>query len=281
MQVIDVSTPQSLKRLQEEPSAPDVVITIWKQNFMPAFSFNGLLAYWSTSQIEASVLILLNTLGGLALGMIVGYERSFHGRAAGIRTYGLVCMASSALTVIVGFPEYWFGGATPLPVTADPTRVIQGIVTGIGFLGAGVIMREGLNISGLSTSASIWATSVIGILCGSGFYLAAITMTIMSSISMIWGGWLEKTMPSRHAVSLNLTFEKGFSPSKQDIQSLASQLGYRIAEGSTVIQGNDSCQEWHLIFLADSNHPVCIANLAEGIKNQPGLKSYHVAFARN
>ncbi|MEY4719283.1 MAG: hypothetical protein RL563_1901 [Pseudomonadota bacterium] len=248
---------------------------------MDSISMNGLLAYWSTAQVDASVLILLNTLGGLALGMVVGYERSFHGRAAGVRTYGLVCMASSALTVIIGFPHFWFGGLTPLAVTADPTRVIQGIVTGIGFLGAGVIMREGFSISGLSTAASIWATSVIGILCGSGFYLAAIIVTLISSISMVWGGWLEKNMPSRHAAAVILNFGEGFSPSKSQIQQLASSLGYRIAEGSTSIHYNDMGEEWRLIFLATSNNPVCIPSLASGLKIQPGLQSYQVSFARN
>ena len=62
---------------------------------------------------------------------------------------------------------------------ADPTRIIQGIVTGIGFLGAGVIMREGFNISGLTTAASIWTSSVIGILVGVGFYLAAMGLAFV------------------------------------------------------------------------------------------------------
>ncbi len=102
---------------------------------MNPISTETLFSYWSTPQVEASVMILMNIIGALLLGMIVGYERSFHGRAAGMRTYGLVCMASAAVTVIVGYPQYWFGGLLPLTSTADPTRVIQGIVTGIGFWG--------------------------------------------------------------------------------------------------------------------------------------------------
>src|SRR5690242_21655724 len=105
-------------------------------------SFELLAAYWSHTELATNGLILLNVLGALLLGLLVGYERSYHGRAAGMRTYGLVCMASCALTVVVGFPGYWFGGAMNVaPDTlVDPTRVIQGIVTGVGFLGAGVIM---------------------------------------------------------------------------------------------------------------------------------------------
>jgi hypothetical protein len=118
-------------------------------------SFNEMLsAYWSRPELETNGLILLNLIGALLLGLMVGYERAYHGRAAGMRTYGLVCMASAALTIIGGYPDFWFGGhgGAFAPVT-DPTRIIQGVVTGIGFLGAGVIMREGFIISGLTTAA--------------------------------------------------------------------------------------------------------------------------------
>lgn len=84
-----------------------------------------------------------------------------------MRTYGLVCMASAALTVMTGYPGAWYGGFDAAAAHgSDPTRVIQGIFTGIGFLGAGVIMKDGLTISGLTTAASIWAASAIGVLLG-------------------------------------------------------------------------------------------------------------------
>ena len=99
--------------------------------------------YWSGDFLAANGFIGLNLLGALLLGMLVGYERSYNGRAAGIRTYGLVCMASTALTVFVGHAAFWYGGSAG-QVSADPTRVVQGVVTGIGFLGAGVIVKDGL-----------------------------------------------------------------------------------------------------------------------------------------
>ncbi len=248
---------------------------------MNLISFENLHSYWSSAQIEANFLILMNILGALMLGMVVGYERSYHGRAAGIRTYGLVCMASAAVTVIVGYPHYWFGGLLALTATADPTRVIQGIVTGIGFLGAGVIMKEGLNISGLTTAASIWASSAIGILCGSGFYFAAIMLTMISSVAMIWGGRLESLLPSRHAASVVLNFKEDAEPDEDEVQALAAVLGYRIAEGSTTIVCHDQHQEWHLVFLATSSRKVSIPQLAAALQKQPQLQGFQVAFARN
>ena len=113
--------------------------------------------YWNGELLAANAIICLNLVGALLVGMLVGYERSYQGRAAGMRTYGLVCMASTALTVFVGFPSLWYGGSALLDVAADPTRVAQGVITGTGFLCAGVIMKDGLSIHGLTTAASIWA----------------------------------------------------------------------------------------------------------------------------
>ena len=248
---------------------------------MELLSLQNMHAYWSDAQIEANFLILMNILGSLLLGMVVGYERSYHGRAAGMRTYSLVCMASAAITVIVGYPHYWFGGLSPLTATADPTRVIQGIVTGIGFLGAGVIMKEGMNISGLTTAASIWAASAIGILCGSGFYFAAIMLTLVSSVIMVWGGSLEALLPSRHAASVTLHFRQGVMPAEEEIQNLAASLGYRIAGGSIDIVYHNGHQEWRLVFLAVSSRKVSIPKLAAGLQPQDQLQGFHVAFARH
>src|ERR1700730_10056573 len=107
---------------------------------MDLLSAKALGAYWSAPEVAANIVIFLNLLGALLLGLLVGYERSFRGRAAGMRTYGLVCMASAALTVFAGYPEFWYAGRAATPLFADPTRVVQGIVTGVGFLGAGVIV---------------------------------------------------------------------------------------------------------------------------------------------
>jgi putative Mg2+ transporter-C (MgtC) family protein len=68
------------------------------------------MTYWSAAELNANIIIFLNLAGAMLLGFVVGYERSYHGRAAGMRTYSLVCLASAALTVIVGYPNLWFGG---------------------------------------------------------------------------------------------------------------------------------------------------------------------------
>ncbi len=239
--------------------------------------------YWSKTEIATNLVILLHLGGALLLGLAVGYERSYHGRAAGMRTYGLVCMASTALTIVGGYPGFWYGGSgAALMSAADPTRIIQGIVTGIGFLGAGVIMREGFNISGLTTAASIWTSSVIGILVGVGFYLSAMGLALMSALIMIYLSKIEAWLPSRHAVAITMKFKREFVPHEDGLRKIALERGYAIAGGSLTIGSHEGQQEWRFVALALSKKsgaplPVLAAELAAF----EGIDSFQVSHARN
>lgn len=248
---------------------------------MDLTTLNNWLSYWSIPHLQANAMILINIVGALLLGMIVGYERSYHGRAAGMRTYGMVCMGSAAVTVIIGYPQYWFGGMLSLSASSDVTRVIQGIVTGVGFLGAGVIMKEGRNISGLTTAASIWASSAIGIMCGAGFYFAAIMLAVIVSATMIWGGYVESVLPSRQTLEVVLHFKADYQAKQTDISKLVRAIGYKIAEGTTSISSNNDCQEWRLILIATDNHNVLISDVAAVLQSWDFLSGYQVALARN
>jgi len=241
-----------------------------------------LLGYWSATEITTNLIIFLNLLGALALGLLVGYERSYHGRAAGMRTYGLVCMASAALTVLAGYPSFWYGGHLASFVGADPTRIIQGIVTGIGFLGAGVIMREGMNISGLTTAASLWASSAIGILVGVGFYPAAILLALLSATCMMWVSRLENWLPSRPAVAVVLQFKQGYSPSEEKLRGRALAHGYEIASGSLSINFKDGMPEWKFVAIAlgkAKGSPMTA--LAEELTSYDGVVNFFLSHARN
>ena len=107
----------------------------------------------------------IRIIAALTAGAFIGYERSYRGRPAGFRTHALVCMASSMLMLITVYEEHWVHTVGE-SVRLDPTRMAQGIMTGIGFLGAGVIVKEGLGAR--LTAASIWITAAIGLL-GSAF----------------------------------------------------------------------------------------------------------------
>src|SRR3984893_7735792 len=95
-------------------------------------------------------LVIVVRLGAaLLIGAMIGLERSYHGRPAGFRTHSLVCLASSLLMLVTVYEGQWFTPQSMQRVVVDPTRMAQGIMTGIGFLGAGVIMKEGLSVRGL------------------------------------------------------------------------------------------------------------------------------------
>nr|WP_321269818.1 MgtC/SapB family protein [uncultured Tolumonas sp.] len=250
---------------------------------MNILGLESLTAYWSKPELAINILIFINVLGALILGLIIGYERSYHGRAAGMRTYGLVCMASAALTVIAGYPSYWYGGLSVISsVGPDPTRIIQGIVTGIGFLGAGVIMREGFNISGLSTAASIWTSAAIGIMMGVGFYSAAISLALLSVICMIWVSLLENWLPSHKALALTLQFSKEFIPLESTLRAKTIKCGYEISNESLSITLNKSQMEWRFVVIALSkNSGISLEDFGRELAQLEGLENFALSHARN
>ncbi|MDD2324539.1 MAG: MgtC/SapB family protein [Alphaproteobacteria bacterium] len=219
----------------------------------------------------------------LLFGFLFGYERSYHGRAAGMRTYGLVCMVSAALTSISAHPALWVSGhASVNPAIVDPTRTIQGIVTGIGFLGAGIIMQNGMKISGLTTAASIWASGAIGVLVGLGFYPAAFIMTIFAELFVMMGSRFDVVLPSRRPVATTIQFKKGFFPPKDFVSTLLRDNGYELAKGSLTIQSHNDQIEWRFVAVSmNRRRDIAIADLAEVLPKVEGVASYYLARARN
>jgi putative Mg2+ transporter-C (MgtC) family protein len=237
--------------------------------------------YWSGAFLAANAFIGLNLVGALLLGMLVGYERSYNGRAAGMRTYGLVCMASTALTVFVGHASLWYGG-TAAHLQADPTRVVQGVVTGVGFLCAGVIMKDGLNISGLTTAASIWAASAIGVLLGVGFYAAALLLAVLCMLSMSLLHRLEGLLPGRSTLDVTLTFHPGNPPSYDELSGVAQARGYRMLSNSLNITFADSRPVWRFSVVAlDRSRATSPAALAEEMAAAEGVAGFSIVPVRN
>ncbi len=132
--------------------------------------------------------IILRLLLGAVLGGIIGFERQTHGRPAGFRTQLLVCVAS-VLFMVVSEYHHYLGTIDPSYMRIDPARIAQGAITGVGFLGAGVILKMGFTIQGLTTAACIWMVSAIGIAVGSGLYLAGAAATAITYLSL----WVLRT----------------------------------------------------------------------------------------
>ncbi len=244
-------------------------------------SAKALELYWSAEFLAANAFIGLNLLGALLLGMAVGYERSFNGRAAGMRTYGLVCMASAGLTIIVGYARLWYGGAAAgLPV--DPTRVVQGVVTGIGFLCAGMIVKEGLSISGLTTAASIWAAAAIGVLLGVGLYGASLLLAVLCMLSMTLVQQVERRLPGRQSFDVSITFRQDAAPALDELAQVAEAHGYRVMRDSFSFAFVDSQPIWRFCVVAlDRSRSTSPSQLAHDLSRAEDLTRFSIAPMRN
>ncbi|MBI3445067.1 MAG: MgtC/SapB family protein, partial [Magnetospirillum sp.] len=158
---------------------------------------------------------------------------------------------SAALTVVNGYPGMWYAGLSDTPGVADPTRAIQGIMTGIGFLGAGVIMKEGFSIRGLSTAASIWVTAAIGVLIGVGFYGAALFGALATVAVMTAARRIEHALPHQTVLNLTLIYEQDRTPPAKDIHALLVAHGFVARDWSFELGEDGTRFQYQMALLAD------------------------------
>jgi putative Mg2+ transporter-C (MgtC) family protein len=118
------------------------------------------------------------------LGAAIGLERELREREAGLRTHLLVSLGSALFTIVSAYGFHAFLASGASVVRADPTRIAAQIVTGIGFLGAGAIIRQGLSVRGLTTAATLWVVAAIGLAAGAGYYSGAVIATVLVLLSL-------------------------------------------------------------------------------------------------
>lgn len=178
----------------------------------------------------------LHMLGAIVAGGLIGLERDYHDKPAGFRTHTLVCLSSSLLMLISLYPSHWVPQGTAYALQTDPTRMAQGIMTGIGFLGAGVIYKANLSVRGLTTAASIWITAAIGILFGVGFYFPAILATFLALCILTLFRHIENKIPSLSYALHYIRFdhdavmaEDAFVDLMKEHGFSVSNLGYRVS----------------------------------------------------
>ena len=127
---------------------------------------------------------LFSIILAVAFGAVIGTEREFSGKAAGLRTNSLICLGAAIFTII----SNKMGAGTH----ESATRIAAGIVTGVGFLGAGAIIQDRGGVLGLTTAATIWLVASIGMACGAGLYLLALISTLIAVIVLLGLNRLEK-----------------------------------------------------------------------------------------
>ncbi|MFH1826506.1 MAG: MgtC/SapB family protein [bacterium] len=129
--------------------------------------------------------VMVNLVVAFILGGVIGWLREKEGKSAGLRTHILVSVGSALFMIISG-------GMVSLSGLADPGRIAAGVVTGIGFIGAGCILQARGGVRGITTAASIWVVSAIGVAAGMGLYVGAVTVTIITALTLEPLGKIEK-----------------------------------------------------------------------------------------
>lgn len=201
----------------------------------------------------------------LAVGGAIGLERSHSGHAAGFRTYSLVSLASTMLMWVATSVAGWDAAVAGGTMLSDPSRVVQGILTGIGFLGAGVIVKDGFTVRGLTTAASIWVTASLGIMVGSAQYIAAIVATVITLAALTIFRHVERLIPRRHYARFNITFKRESALAEEKLRALVGEYGYRVDEMSYALTGGGTTFEYHVnMWSADSSsHATLVHALAQ------------------
>jgi len=204
---------------------------------------------------------------GLAVlaGALIGLERTYSGRPAGFRTHALVATASSLLMLFTVFQFTLLTGAPADALKADPTRLAQGIMTGIGFLGAGVIVKEGINVRGLTTAASIWMTAAIGILIGVGLYLPALIAEVLTIGILALFRCLEALVPTLYFARLTVRVSPEHPLSEAALRKLVTSFGVRMSNFSYGFEG--ASQTFQYAMTIQTRKADNFGRLAEGLRD--------------
>ena len=196
---------------------------------------------------------------GLALlvGTVIGAEREYKNKSAGLRTLILICLGSTLFTMISG----------SLGAESETGRIASNIVTGIGFLGAGAIMREGLTVSGLTTASSIWVTAALGMAVGAGeYYLSIFGTLIVISVLTLFGFVQPVLERYRKAIELHITL---MGDDELVLEEEMSRFNLRFEKIRTIKKNGDS------VFHYDVSGPKNQLQLfLKTLNRNPAIKSF-------
>ncbi|MBS0334280.1 MAG: MgtC/SapB family protein [Proteobacteria bacterium] len=213
--------------------------------------------------MTASILTIAGALVAAAgAGAVIGFERTMHGRE-GFRTHALVAVAA-ATAVLAGQGD-----------VAAASRLAQGVMTGIGFVGAGVIFKEGVSVQGLTTAASMWSTAAIGLLMGVGDYLIGAIATAVVLVVLIALRWLEAAAPGRVYAWASFGFEASATPGRAGLDALLAARGAAIRELSYARTEDGRRFEFKGVLIAPSNR--VFDSLAESLGQVEGLAEFELS----
>jgi len=217
-----------------------------------------------------TVAIARNLACAWAAGSLIGAERGYNGRAAGFRTHALVALAAAAAVVVAFDPS-----ATTADFLAGRSRIAQGVVTGVGFLGAGVIFKEGVSIQGLTTAACVWATAAIGLLFGMGMIGPGALVTAAVLVTLVGFRFVESNLPQRVFALATFRFASAQAPSEAGLLELIGRDRYSLFDISSALGQGGEIVEYRGNLRAVGKG--ALTDLGERLRRLPGVVEFDLA----
>jgi putative Mg2+ transporter-C (MgtC) family protein len=218
--------------------------------------------------------IVLRLALSLIAGGMIGFDRGEHGRPAGLRTTLLVCLAAAVAMIQTNLLLATRGKAADSFVMLDLMRLPLGILTGMGFIGGGAILRRDGFVLGVTTAATLWFVTVIGLCFGGGQIWLGIAATALGMLVLSGLRWFDYRLKQEQHGTLHLTTERD-EPRHDEIQAMIGKLGYRIISVSSVAYDNQTRRrqiEFRLQWRA-AVHNVEMPSFIEGLSSDPRVLS--------
>jgi len=216
----------------------------------------------------------LSLLAAIIAGGLIGFEREWRGRAAGFRTHILVCLASALLMeVAVSQGDWRFAPLAGTEIVSDPTRMAHGVLTGIGFLCAGVIFRAGFSIHGLTTAASLWITAAIGLVFGAGLFVmgavgATLTLTILVGLRLV-----NRSLPQAIVVDAEVVWRKTDLAAGGQIEAVMAEVDRECrADRFELIDGGACLRRSFRLKLGEEGAVKALANRLRAVEGLTGFR---------
>lgn len=215
----------------------------------------------------------LPLLAAVLAGGLIGFEREWRGRAAGFRTHILVCLASALLMEAAVSQGAWrFAPLAGTEIVSDPTRMAHGVLTGVGFLCAGVIFRSGFSTHGLTTAASLWITSAIGVLFGVGLFSlgavgALLTLAVLVALRLV-----SARLPQKPVVDAVVIWRRADAEAEDRVEAALSDVDRdRRADRFELIDGGESVRRSFRMTVDGEN---ALKALAGRLRSVAGVTGY-------
>jgi putative Mg2+ transporter-C (MgtC) family protein len=219
------------------------------------------------------VQVSYNLVSAWAMASAIGWERSYNGRVAGLRTHGLVALASAAVMSTSYAPALGIPDLGP-PLQLVPTQVAQGVMTGLGFLGAGVIFKEGASIQGLTTAAALWTSAALGVLCGIGLQAPALLTTVIAILTLSALRWIEARAPARVLGLAVFRFAPDGAPDEAALRRFLAAHDVRLMDVSYALTREPPVLEYRGEVESESRS--AFEGLATQLRALPGLLEFDI-----